>query len=512
MPVPNVLLISADQWRAECLSALGHRHALTPNLDRLAADGVLFRNHYTTVAPCGPARTSLLTGLYAMNHRAVRNGTPLDARHTTLPLEARRAGYDPVLVGYTDTTPDPRGLDPADPALTDYGGVMPGFRVEMRYDDEFCRPWMQDLARRGYEVPADPLAVFQPAEPAPEGVGHSAPPTRYRAEHSDTAYTADRVLDVIARATRPWFVHAVFLRPHPPLYAPEPYNRCVNPDAVDPPLRRESVHTEAGQHPYLAQWLEQVATPGYLCGHPMNVRDLPAFEHRQLRATYYGLIREVDDQIGRLIDALKASGAYDNTLIVFTVDHGEQLGDHWLWGKGGYFDASYHIPLIVRDPRPQAQRGREVRAFTESVDLMPTILDWLGQAVPPACDGRSLLPWLRGESPGRWREAVHWEFDFREPSNPHVEQALGLAPEACTLNVLRTAEHKLVHFNGLPPLLFDLQRDPGELTDISREPSSQPVLLRMTQDLLSLRMRHAERTLTNIQITRDGPVTRHGQR
>jgi len=113
----NILYITADQWRGEALSARGHPVVRTPHLDALAADGVLFESHYGQCTPCGPSRASLHTGLYAMTHRSVRNGTPLDARFTNIALEARKAGYDPALIGYTDTSVDPRGLDPDDPRL-----------------------------------------------------------------------------------------------------------------------------------------------------------------------------------------------------------------------------------------------------------------------------------------------------------------------------------------------------------------------------------------------------------
>ena len=110
----NVLLISADQWRGDCLGSVGHPLVRTPNLDALARDGVLFRNHFTQCTPCGPARTSLLTGLYMMTHRSVRNGTPLDNRHSNVASEARKAGFDPVLFGYTDTARDPRSVPVGD--------------------------------------------------------------------------------------------------------------------------------------------------------------------------------------------------------------------------------------------------------------------------------------------------------------------------------------------------------------------------------------------------------------
>src|SRR3546814_9011758 len=117
---PDVLLITLDQFRGDSLSAVGHPCVRTPNLDALAADGVLFRNHYSTCAPCSPARASLLTGLYQMNHRVCRNGTPLDARHVTVATAAREHGYDPLLFGYTDQSADPRGLAADDPRLRTY--------------------------------------------------------------------------------------------------------------------------------------------------------------------------------------------------------------------------------------------------------------------------------------------------------------------------------------------------------------------------------------------------------
>jgi arylsulfatase A-like enzyme len=511
----NVLFISADQWRGECLSVLGHRVVRTPNLDRLASEGALFTRHYAQVAPCGPARASLLTGLYAMNHRSIANGTPLDARHTNVALEARRGGYDPVLIGYTDTSMDPRTTTPADPGLADYGGVLPGFREVLRYDDEVCVPWLTWLRGLGYDVPLRGLGAYLPPGGSHDavGTGGSLPPPVYRAEHSDTAYTANRVIDWLEGRSRPgWFVHAVFLRPHPPLYAPEPYDTMYDPASVPAPSRRASLADELSSHPFLQWWGARQRRHDYYQGHPTDVVMLPDHEIRRMRASYYALISEVDHHVGRLIDYLQATGQYDSTLIVFTVDHGEQLGDHWLWGKGGYFDASYHIPLIVRAPGRNATQGTRVEAFTESVDVMPTILEWLDLPIPASCDGGSLLPWLGGEGAQVWRDAVHWEYDFRNPIDGDAERSLGLPADACTLNVLRDTRYKLVHFTDLPPLLFDLEQDPGEFENRAGDPAFRGALLSMTRRLLSLRMRHADRTLSNVRLSPAGPVTQQGSR
>ena len=512
----KVLFISADQWRADCLSLLGHTTVQTPNLDRLAKDAVLFRRHYTPAAPCGPARASLLTGLYPMNHRSILNGTPLDARHTNLAHEVRKIGFDPILFGYTDTAMDPRRFAAADPALTTYGGVLPGFNIGFSYHNaDLLMPWLQTLQNKGYQLPENLFDTYlgQADYPAAAERGHSYAAPLYRADDSDTAFTATKTLEYLKLfRQQPWFVHSVFLRPHPPLYAPEPYNAMYHPDNIAPPVRATHPQLEGQQHPFLRYWLLRQAEPGYYHGHPMNIQALPDHEIRQLKASYFGLISEVDEHIGRLIEHLKASGEYDETLIIFTVDHGEMLGDHWLWNKGGYFDASYHIPLIIRDPREGSARDRQVNAFSEAVDIMPTILDWLGMDVPVQCDGVSLLPWLKGATPSTWRDSVHWEYDFRDPVCQMAEQALGLHSDQCTLNVIRDEQYKYIHFSQLPPVLFDLKRDPHEFENRADDPDYQNITLHYVQKLLSLRMVHSERVLSNTLLTSEGVLEHRGPR
>lgn len=208
----NILLITADQWRGDCLSCLGHPAARTPHLDRLAADGVLFTRHFAQATPCGPSRASLHTGLYACNHRSVTNGTPLDARHRTLAALARAAGRDPVLFGYTDTSADPRTLPADSPWLRTYEGIAPGFRVELRLP-EAEEPYLDHLAARGYGRRGyDEVYGRGWLEPAP-----------FRAEDSITAFLADRFLEWLdQQSSQGWFAHLSFLKPHPPFVAAEP--------------------------------------------------------------------------------------------------------------------------------------------------------------------------------------------------------------------------------------------------------------------------------------------------
>jgi len=397
----NVLFITPDQWRWDALSALGGGVPRTPRLDALAAEGVVFGSHFAQCTPCGPSRASLLTGMYMMNHRSVGNGSPLDARFTNIALEARKAGYDPSLIGYTDTSLDPRLHHPDDPVWRrGYEGVLPGFTPLLLMPTDPWE-WFRHLESKGYDLPERPYDVYGPegGHPAVGGFGPYDAPARYRAEDSDTAFSADRAMRFVTENRhQPWFLHLVFLRPHNPYIAPAPYHRMYDPAAVPGFKRAADPGDEARQHPFIA----------FRQRTRRAVAEMSEDEIRQLRAAYYGLVSEVDDNIGRIVDHLKATGQYDKTLIVVTSDHGDLLGDHWLVGKETFYDQAFHVPAIVRVPGAawDGGRGRVVEAFTESVDLMPTILDLMGRAVPDQCDGHSLSPFLRGENPASWRSAA----------------------------------------------------------------------------------------------------------
>jgi arylsulfatase A-like enzyme len=513
-PKTNVLFMCADQWRGDCLSALGHPVVRTPNLDALAKDGVIFRNHFGQCTPCGPSRTSLLTGLYLMNHRSGRNGTPQDYRHTNIALEARKAGHDPTLFGYTDSGVDPRGKDPSDPALTAYDlGVMPGFTTALHMTDEQA-PWVADLIAKGYALPSARGDVFKTRKPfeRPADRGYRFIPPAYSADDSDTSFVAGEFLKWLSvRRNRPWFAHVVFMRPHPPLIAPEPYNSLHDPASVPFPERAPTPEEEGQQHPFLRFAMRKCETPGAYDEHnPLNLLTASDLEIRQMRAAYFGLIAEVDHHVGRIVAYLKETGQYERTLIVFTSDHAEMLGEHYIWGKEVYFDPSFHVPLILRDPGRQADstRGTAVEALTEAIDVMPTIVDWMGLEAPRAVNGRSLAPFLRGQPPQSWRTEVFWEQDFRTVESQLAETALNLASDDCCYAVIRDRRYKYVHFAKLPPLLFDLEADPKETSNLAESPAHQEIALRYAQKMLTWRLVQNDRAMTNMYLSKDGLVSR----
>lgn len=499
----NVLLIVVDQWRADFVPHLGASFLRTPNLDRLCREGVTFRNHVTTTVPCGPARASLLTGLYLMNHRAVQNTVPLDARHMNLGKALRLLGYDPALIGYTTTTPDPRTTGPRDPRFTTLGDLMDGFRsvgaFEPTMDGYFG--W---LAHKGYRLPARREDIWLPE--GEDGVpGATNRPCRIPAELSDSAYFTERALTYLkGKGDKPWFLHLGYYRPHPPFIAPAPYNAMYAPADMPAPIRHARWEEEAAQHPLLRHYLRGISQGSFFRGAGGAVTALDEAAIRQMRATYAGLITEVDDCLGRVFAYLDETGQWDDTMIVFTSDHGEQLGDHWLLGKVGYFDESFRIPLVIKDAGRPARAGAVEDAFTESVDVMPTILEALGGEAPRACDGACLLPLLDGEHPADWRDTLFYEYDFRDVFYSKPEADLGLAMDDCSLCVIQDERYKYVHFAALPPLFFDLQRDPQQFENLAENPAYTGLVKEYAQKALSKRMRHAERTLTHFRATPDG--------
>lgn len=341
---------------------------------------------------------------------------------------------------------------------------MRGFVPELHLP-ESPLPWLAWLRRQGYDFGTDVAAAYRPAG-APAGRGPTYAPTRFKAGHTITAFLTDALLDFIAvRRDTPWFAHAAHIRPHPPFIAPEPYNTHYRPEDMPLPRRAATPEIEGRQHPLLRYYLDSQPQSRYFGNGAGLVRDLSDADLAQLRATYCGMVTEVDDQIGRLVAQLKAWDLYEDTLIVVTSDHGEMLGDHFLLSKEGYFAEAYHVPLIVRDPRPAAAaaRGGTFAGFAEAVDIMPTLLEWMGLPQPRQCDGRSLLPLCRGE-PADWRREVHWEFDFRNTWTPGAEAALGVGMDACGLAVLRDERHQYVHCAGLPPLFRSCRRPalPGQ--------------------------------------------------
>lgn len=494
---PNILLITADQWRGDTLGYAGNSVVKTPVVDALAAEGTAYLRHFSQAAPCSPARACLYTGLYQMNNRVVRNGTPLAARFDNVALAARRAGYDPTLFGYTDVSLDPTGKAPDDPDNTTYESVLPGFTTRVKLP-EHEKPWLSWLRVQGLEL-HDHARAHLPVG-MPPGTVSNAPPA-YGKDQTQTAFITGEFVRWLGEQDKPWFAHVSYLRPHPPFVVPAPYNKMYRPEDVPGFHRAPSLADEAAQHPLMDYALSTSPADSFIPGATGLVKQFTEAEFRQIKATYYGMITEVDTQLGRAFDAIKARGEWDDTIVVFTSDHAEMMGDHFALGKGGYFDESQHIPLVIRGPGLPA--GRTVTGFTQAIDIFPTLLELMQVAPNHQPDGQSLL----GRDGG---DAAHWEFDFREVATQLPEQALGLRSTQLNLSVIRTDKWKYVHFAALPPLLFDLTADSHCLRNLAADPAYAAARLEMAERLLTWRAEHLDQTLALVELTDNGVVSRRG--
>jgi arylsulfatase A-like enzyme len=366
--------------------------------------------------------------------------------------------------------------------------------------DEVSVDWVKYLEQKGYQIPARWWDLYGNRKPGlPWHQGGDAPlPLAIEAHDHETRFMVDECIEWISGQSKPWITHLSLLRPHPPFVAPEPYHALYKPGRLRAPYRHADRDQQAAQHPFLRYVLENSS-------HCWQGDDC---QLEEAAASYYGLMTEVDDNLGRMFEFLIKAGAWNETLIIFTSDHGEQLGDHWMTGKLGFYDQSYHVPLIIKDPMNNIDGdNRQIDLFTENVDLMPTLLDWLGMEVPLQCDGRSLVPFLRGQScTKQWRTEAHWEFDFRDIIQQRAEKSLGIPSNRCNLAVVRDEQFKYVHFAALPPLLFNIENDPGELNNLAGLSEYKDTVLEFSHKLLSWRMEHTERGLTDTLLTSSGPV------
>ena len=493
----SVLFICADQWRWDCFGFMKHQNAITPNLDKLASKSSIFKSHFTGIVPCGPSRATMLTGLYPFIHRSVRNGAPLDKRFTNIAKEVKKAGYDPKLFGYTDTTWDPRFLNDEDKKKYTYESPMEGFDPVCHLPEGNPVLWANFLTSKGYDI-KNPKDLYTREKPK-DGEGYVFKAWDIPTEHSDTTFLANEVIENLENTTSSFFYHVSFLRPHPPMFVSEPWHSLIDPDDIELPKESHTYEELLDDHPFLKEIAKKFLNKDLY--KEVRYRDLSDQDKKNLIAVYLGMCAEVDHNIGRIIKSLEKNKLDKNTLIIFTSDHGELLGENGMWGKLGWWDSAYRIPLIVYNP---GEKNYEVDDFTESVDLAPTILDWLNEDIPINWSGESLINYTKKGKRESIKRHVVFEFDFSESHYSQFVKEKKLTPEECTLICIRTNKWKYVHFPSLPSLLFDLENDPKEMKNLADDKNYQEIKNSLLSKLLSHRLRHQDRQLSSLQISKDG--------
>ena len=477
----NVLWIMADQLRWDFLSCYGHPHLHTPNIDRLAERGLRFTNAYIQSPICGPSRMSAYTGRYVRSHGSTYNQVPLRVGELTLGDHLRAIGVDPVLVGKTHMRADLEGMERLgiDPQSEIGVSVAQCGFVPFERDDGLhpYRPqrretnYQQYLRDQGY-ASENPWEDFANSALGDEGellsgwlLKYANRPANIAEEHSETPYMVRRAQEFMETAdpNRPWLCHLSLIKPHWPYIVPAPYHDMYGPEHVLPAVRSEDERGQ-GAHPVLKSFMDARMSQAF-ARDDLRERVIPA---------YMGLIKQIDDSLGRLFDWMEETGRMDDTMIVMSSDHGDYLGDHWLGDKEHFHDCSTKIPLIVCDPRAgaDATRGQAEDRLVELIDLAPTFLDFFGgEARPQNLEGRCLTPLLSGAGPDApWRRFAVSELDygFRE-----VVHDLGVDADEARMTMIRDERWKYIHVLGFPPQLFDLAEDPDELKDRGREDSAE---------------------------------------
>lgn len=482
----NILYIMYDQLRFDYLSCAGHPHLHTPNFDRVAAMGVRFSNAYIQSPICGSSRMSSYTGRYVSSHGAAWNGYPLRVGELTMGDHLRKAGMGCWLIGKTHMKADAEGMARLGLAPDSVIGARQaecGFDVWIRDDglwgygpdgfyDEKRSPYNEYLKAQGYEG-ENPWADFANAGVTDGQIAsgwmfqNADKPANIREEHSETPWLTDRTIDFIEQAKGPWCAHVSYIKPHWPFIVPAPYHDMYGENHVPAPLRHDVEREDA--HPVYGAYMQNAISS--------------AFQRNEVRQkvipAYMGLIKQCDDQLGRLLDYLEQTDRMKDTMIVLTSDHGDYLGDHWMGEKELFHEQSVKVPLIVYDPRPEADatRGTVCDAVVESIDLAPTFVEAAGGKVADhILEGRALTPWLHGEAPD-WRDYAISEYDYSATS---VCVKLGLEPRDARLFMVFDGRFKLIHAEGgFRPMLFDLETDPEEFHDLAKTDAHQAEIDRL---------------------------------
>ncbi|QJD84986.1 sulfatase-like hydrolase/transferase [Cohnella herbarum] len=470
----NILFITADQLRYDSLGITGHPLVRTPNLDALAESGALFSNTFVQSAVCGPSRAAMYTGRYTHNNGVRFNEVPFRPGERTIADYFNDHQYRAALVGRTHFTPitEKYGFE--------YFAYYDGLPVKDAYSayPEYLKSNGYSEEDIRYRYWPRELEVIPGQEAYPEDFREAYYPSRIAEEHSDTAYLTNEAIRFIRETgDRPWMLHLSYWKPHLPFSVPEPYHSMYDPKDVPMP---RLMPDELKSKPPLQKLFREERRGNFL----EDERLL-----RQIRAVYYGMITQLDDHMGRLLEELKQLGIRDNTLIIFTSDHGEYMGDHYMVEKELFYEQAIHVPLMVSLPG-RIKPGTVTESFVETVDLLPTCMEAAGLPIPQAVDGRSLFPLLDGTA-ASWRQEVFAEWDFQYY---HARRQLGLNPDQCKAVMVRNKRWKYVHYSDQPCELYDLENDSDEFNNLADDPQNRSLVHELQLKILDWRLRTEDKS------------------
>ncbi len=430
----NVLVFIDDQHRADLLGCLGHPLIQTPCLDRLAARGAVFNRMYTSSAICGPSRNSFMTGMYLRAHEAQTNNVEFRREFPSLPGELRRAGYTTALFGKSHLSSQVQG------------------HFDIHLDDWDYR---EDLKQRGLAehrvTPLEHKNFYSFESELPDDAHQEV----WCANQTINFLSSEQAHD------NPFFAWCSFERPHSPHCPPLRFEDLYDPDDIE--LDWEGYGRLEASRLMNRAMVEDFWKIG-------SVRHNPSVFQKAI-CRYMGLISMIDEQVGRVLDTLEREGLAEDTIVVFTADHGDFAGHYGNMGKNlpGYEDL-LRIPFLYMDPKRLGDGGRCVEGLYQNVDLFPSLMERLGLGIPPTVQGQSFLGALDGR-PGSTRLHVYAE-------TPSVK-------------VVRSMEWKLVFYGADPARgqLFRMGAEPDETTNLWDDPAHGHVKTQLLQELAAWMVR-----------------------
>ncbi len=450
---PNILFLVADEYRHDCLGVEGHPIVKTPNLDALARRGVRFTQAYTASPVCSPSRGTMFTGRYPQVHGVQRNGFPFAEGEVVLPQWLHARGYTTGMVGKLHLQP---GADWFDFAEITAGGDGSAYQAFLRASGQ--------MIKGNANTAAVPGSLVKP-EKTPLRIGTSVLPE----DKFPEAWEATRAIDFIRAQQgkdKPWFLFVSMLKPHSEFVIPAPYDRMYSPKDVTLPKTFRagmalpddfaSGETDAEGPAPRKKKREKVDGPGSPARLFINDPEIL----REVTAHYYGAVTLVDKQMGRVLALLDELGIRDNTIVVFTADHGNMLGERNRMFKGVMYESSARVPLLLSAPGRVAG-GRVSDAIVDNATIMPTLLDLAGFGVPAGIQGKSLVPALTGQGPAP-EAAYSWLSD----------------------KMVRQGDWKLIvplsRSRSGQPELYNVVRDPDEQTNLYGRPEVATVQAKLT--------------------------------
>lgn len=480
---PNIILIITDQQRYDTIAALGFPHLNTPHTDRLVKEGVAFEQCHVTSPSCGPSRASLFTGYFPHNSGALKNN---DAWPRTWVQDLRDIGYYCVNIGKMHADP-----------YNENHGFHERFVVENKQRREselmwkknphiFEDEWDKALDLRGFDRPEKPFYKDWPDVQERQGAYEWKLPDDLHPDvfvgdlalrwinKSPWAADQEKLMQWIDKDKRPslddepLFLEIGFPGPHPPFDPIERYTKeYMEKDLPMLPVTQEEMDAQPETlHSFRKRLTQRFADS---IAFDPNASDA---SRKMQRAYYLANVTMIDEQVGRIMDRLKETGLLENSVVIFTSDHGECLGDHGLVEKWTMYDQSVRVPLVVWSP-DRFEGNRTIPALTQWFDIGPTVLELAGLEPPAKMEAKSLLPFLENDPNAEEREYV-----FSEHAQDLMLQDLDHSL------MIRSKKYKLIEYVGKDDgQLFDLEKDPDELNDVWDSPEYEKDKAKLRHDL-----------------------------